>query len=261
MDQATGIWRAGAIVWREAATSDLGRTTVFYSELLGWSHHDSDMGPRGIYRHFEAAGKAVAGCYQLGPDMAGVPPHWLQYISVSDVDAAAKAVTAHGGKVMMGPLDIPDVGRAVYVKDPQGAAVALFHDLKGDGAVTPPPYPQGAFCWETLNTTDKKGALAFYAAVVGHKIGDFFGSATLATGDGPQDAIADVGDAPPGVPAHWLSHVVVKNLAESRARATTLGGTILMAEIVVPHVGKMAIINDPVGATISLFEAEPRGGM
>ena len=56
MDQSTGTWRAGAIVWREAATTDLGRTTVFYSELLGWGHHDSDMGPRGVYRHFEVAG-------------------------------------------------------------------------------------------------------------------------------------------------------------------------------------------------------------
>jgi predicted enzyme related to lactoylglutathione lyase len=49
---------------------DLARTTVFYPELLGWTHHHSDMGPRGVYRHFQAAGKDVAGSYQLGPEIS-----------------------------------------------------------------------------------------------------------------------------------------------------------------------------------------------
>ena len=36
MDQRDGTWRRGAIVWREAATTDLERTTAFYAELFGW---------------------------------------------------------------------------------------------------------------------------------------------------------------------------------------------------------------------------------
>jgi predicted enzyme related to lactoylglutathione lyase len=55
-----------------------------------------------------------------------------------------------------------------------------------------------------------------------------------------------------------MSHVVVKNLAESRTRVESLGGKVIEKEIVVPTVGKMALISDPVGAMISLYEPEPR---
>jgi len=245
-------------VWREAATTDIGRTTAFYSELLGWTHHDSKMGEMGIYRHFQVGGQDVAGCYQIGPQMQGVPAHWMQYISVANVDGAAEAVKANGGTVRMGPLDIPDVGRAAYCADPQGAMFALFRDLKGDAPAGAPPFPVGAFCWETLSTTDKNAAVAFYEKVVGFKVADFQGNTVLGNGDKPEDGVADVEITPPGVPPHWISHVVVKNLAESRDRTVTLGGKVMMAEIVVPTVGTMAIILDPVGAAISLYEPAPR---
>jgi len=245
-------------VWREHATTDLARSTAFYGELFGWKHKDSDMGEMGVYRQFEVGGKTIAGCYKLGPQMVGVPPHWVQYISVSDVDAAATRAKANGGQVMMGPMDIPNVGRAVYVRDPQGATIALFKDLKGDEPPGEGRPALGTFCWESLITTDKKGAAAFYTKVVdGLSVGDFNGNMTLSRGKGPMDGVADLGEAPPGVPAHWVSHIVVANLKESRDRAQKLGAKILMAEIVVPTVGKIAFVNDPVGAVVSLFEPEP----
>jgi predicted enzyme related to lactoylglutathione lyase len=258
VDQRNGQWRPGAIVWREAATSDLDRTTAFYSELLGWNHKDSPMGPNGVYRHFQVAGQDVAGAYLLGPEMAGVPPHWMHYVSVTDVDGAAKVAASKGATVRMGPMDIPGVGRAAYISDPQGANIALFRDAKGDGPAMAPPYPVGAFCWETLTTTDKAGAVAFYTATVGWKAGDFQGSVMFATGDRQEDGVADVQLAPPHVPPHWISHVVIEKLEQSRDRATRLGGKVLAAEIAIPTVGRMAVVQDPVGAYISLFEPAPR---
>src|SRR5678816_505585 len=130
-DQRAGTRRPGAIVWREAGTSDLDRTTRFYEELLGWKHHDSE-GLNGVYRHFQAGDIDVAGAYLFGPQMVGTPPHWLQYVSMEDVDAAAEAIEANGGEVKMGPKDIPNVGRMVVCRDPQGATIALFRDIKGD---------------------------------------------------------------------------------------------------------------------------------
>jgi uncharacterized protein len=69
-----------------------------------------------------------------------------------------------------------------------------------------------------------------------------------------QEAVADVEPAPPGAPSHWVSHVVVTNLAESKARATSLGGAILSPDVHVPNVGTMSILRDPVGAVVSLFQ-------
>ena len=253
-DQRKGVWRPGAVVWRESATTDLAKTTAFYTELLGWGYKDSPMGEMGVYRHWQVNGQDVGGGFQIGPQMKGMPSHWAQYISVENVDGAAEAVKANGGRVNMGPMDIPNVGRAVYCVDPQGANFVLFRDTKGDAPATVPPYPVGAFCWETLSTTDKDAAASFYSKIVGWKVSDFHGNTVFGTGDGPMDGVADVQGAPPGVPPNWMSHVVVKDLAQSRERAKKLGGQVMVPEIVVPTVGKMAIILDSVGAGISLYE-------
>ncbi len=258
MDQRAGVWRPGAFVWRENATTDLAATTAFYEALLGWTHHDSEGGPMGIYRHFQVGGVDIAGCYELGAHMPGVPAHWIHYLSVEDVDAAAAAAQALGAQVHMGPMDIPRVGRAAYVQDPYGAQVALFRDFKGDAAQRVPPYAQGEICWETLSTTDKAGSVAFYGRVAGHHAVDFGGNVMLASGPRPEDGVADVEDAPPGAPSHWMSHVVVEDLAVAQARAVALGATVLVSGIVVPEVGAMTIIQDPVGCVISLYQPASR---
>jgi predicted enzyme related to lactoylglutathione lyase len=108
--------------------------------------------------------------------------------------------------------------------------------------------------------TDKPAAAAFYTEVVGLVAKDFMGMTTLATGDGPMDGVADIGDAPPGGHAAWLSHVVVADLDASRAKAESLGASLLMREVPIPSVGRICVIQDPVGAVISLFEPEPPKG-
>lgn len=177
MSDHQGSWRPGAIVWREGATTDLERTTAFYTELLGWSYHDSQHGP-GLYRHFVVDGVDVAGAWQITDE--GVPSHWLHYVSVPDVDAAAAVATGAGAKLNMGPFDIPHVGRAVYLRDPQGATVALFRGLSGDAEDRARPWPVGWFCWESLLTPDREGSVRFYAQVAGHEAVDFHGAQSSA---------------------------------------------------------------------------------
>jgi uncharacterized protein len=43
------------------------------------------------------------------------PSHWIAYVSVEDVDAAVKATTANGGKVVEAPSEIPGVGRTARI--------------------------------------------------------------------------------------------------------------------------------------------------
>ena len=66
--------------------------------------------------------------------------HWLSYVSVEDVDAAAKAATANGGKLVEAPADLPEVGRMARIADPQGAEICLFKSATGD----PPDAPLAA---------------------------------------------------------------------------------------------------------------------
>jgi predicted enzyme related to lactoylglutathione lyase len=62
----------------------------------------------------------------LPPGAQGMPPAWISYVTVDDTDATAQQAEKLGGKVMMPPRDIPEVGRIAVLVDPQGAAIAII---------------------------------------------------------------------------------------------------------------------------------------
>ena len=102
--------------------------------LLGWDTQDQQM-PAGAdcppmtYTMAGPKGQPykVAGMMQMdGPQFEGVPPHWMGYITVEDVDSKAKQVEKLGGKIMVPPMDIPNVGRFTVIQDPTGAVVSLI---------------------------------------------------------------------------------------------------------------------------------------
>jgi len=57
---------------------------------------------------------------------AGMPPVWVTYVTVADVDALVKRVAVLGGTVRVPPTDIPTVGRFAVIVDPQGAAINVI---------------------------------------------------------------------------------------------------------------------------------------
>ena len=59
-----------------------------------------------------------------------MPPAWFSYVTVDNVDESAKKAQQLGGKIMLEPRDIPEVGRFAVIQDPQGAAVCIITYLK-----------------------------------------------------------------------------------------------------------------------------------
>ena len=118
----------GTFIWNELATSDVDGAKAFYSGLLGWKAEDMPMpGGGGTYTILKNGDAMAGGMFRMeGDAFKGVPPHWMSYIEVDDVDAAAAKVTELGGQVMQPPFDVPDVGRITVLSDPQGAVVALM---------------------------------------------------------------------------------------------------------------------------------------
>jgi predicted enzyme related to lactoylglutathione lyase len=115
----------GTFCWNELATKDAGAAAQFYTELLGWSANEQQMGPT-KYTTFKAGDKEVGGMLQMTEEWGDMPPHWMAYIAVDDVDASAKKVEELGGKVCVPPTDIPSVGRFCVVNDPTGSAISLI---------------------------------------------------------------------------------------------------------------------------------------
>ena len=116
----------GTFCWNELSTNDLEAAKKFYTELLGWSLQTSDAAGM-AYTEIEAGGRRIGGMYQQTPECGpAMPPHWMAYVAVDDVDALAARVESLGGQVRVPPMDIPNVGRFAVIADPAGAAFSII---------------------------------------------------------------------------------------------------------------------------------------
>jgi predicted enzyme related to lactoylglutathione lyase len=58
-----------------------------------------------------------------------------------------------------------------------------------------------------------------------------------------------------GVPSHWATYVAVEDADASNTRALALGAAQVLPPMDVPGVGRIAMVTDPTGANIALFQA------
>jgi predicted enzyme related to lactoylglutathione lyase len=119
----------GTFCWYELVTGNTAAAKEFYTKLLGWETVEMPM-QGGTYTMFKNGDNEVCGMMAITKEMGDVPPHWMAYIEVEDVDAAAKKVEELGGKICFPPTDIPDIGRFAAITDPTGAAISLFTGKK-----------------------------------------------------------------------------------------------------------------------------------
>jgi len=246
----------GKFVWFECVTHDLPRAQRFYGEVLGWKVEAFPMGST-TYPLIKAGDTAVGGYVPLSDTRTA--PHWISSLSVDDVDATARAVTAAGGTVLEPPADLPPVGRSAKIADPFGTQLYLFRAAGADAADGPPT--SGRFYWNELWTRDAGVALAFYETVIGytHSDMDLGPQGTyrvLEKGGVPRGGImtSPRSDAPP----MWLPYVAVGDCDATVTRAGKLGGAVVAAPDDLPGVGRFAILADPAGATFAVIKPAPR---
>ncbi len=246
----------GAFVWYELMTTDTKAAEAFYDDVVGWTSVDSGM-PDANYTLFKTNDLRVAGLMTM-PESAltmNIPPAWLGYVGVDEVDAAAKKLAKLGGTVHRQPEDIPGVGRFAVVADPHGAVFALF---KGDGEM--PDIKQmdpGSIGWHELMAGDLATDLPFYQEMFGWKkdegidMGDM-GTYQLFAHNGAQ--IGGMMTKPATVPAppYWGFYFNVDALDAAIARSTAKGGKVVNGPMEVP--GGAWVVNcvDPQGAHFNL---------
>jgi uncharacterized protein len=254
MMPARTSYTQGTPNWVDLQTIDQDAARAFYSGLFGWTYDDQPMPAGPVYSMAMLGEHAVAAIAPLAPEMAaaGAPPMWNTYLAVDSVDDVVAQVEAAGGKVVMAPFDIMDAGRMAFVTDPSGAPVALWQANQHIGAtlVNEP----GTVTWNELITSDP-AAVAFYRNVVGlttSKMDMGAGEYTLFESAGQMVG----GTTPPqmpGVPSHWHVYFGVADADATAAKATELGGSVLVPPFDTP-VGRMAVIADPQGAVFSIIQ-------
>ena len=249
----------GKFVWFEHVSKESKKAQPFYAEVLGWKTMAFPMGASSYDMILlRDTPDSMIGGY-AAPKGERQASHWLSYLSVEDVDAAARAAAANGGRVVEAPYDVPGVGRMGRIADPQGAELCLFKSSAGD----PPdaPAPPGGWLWNELHTSDIGAALSFYEKVagLGHRGMDMGAGGTYHI---LSRAGVDRGGAtallPAGVAPHWLPYVHVDDVDATVARARTRGATIPMAGDDIPGVGRVAVLVDPTGAALAVMKPSPR---
>ena len=76
-----------------------------------------------------ATGEAVAGiCHARGGN-ADLPPVWMVYWVVADLEQSLARCRKEGGEVVVGAREMGDTGRYAVIRDPAGAVAALWQYL------------------------------------------------------------------------------------------------------------------------------------
>jgi predicted enzyme related to lactoylglutathione lyase len=116
--------RPGEISWTDLTVEQAEEMRDFYQAVVGWTPEALSMG---TYSDFvmNANGTGTAGiCHARGSN-ADLPPVWLIYITVDDLDHSLDECERLGGSLVVAPRSYGG-GRYCVIKDPAGAICALY---------------------------------------------------------------------------------------------------------------------------------------
>jgi uncharacterized protein len=129
-----GAWPAegtavGRIAWLDLTVSDASMTRAFYEQVIGWSSQPVEMKegdePYADYNMLGQQGDPAAGvCHARGVN-ADVPPVWMIYLPVPDLDESLRRVREEGGEVVKAARRKDGTLIYAVIRDPVGAYLAL----------------------------------------------------------------------------------------------------------------------------------------
>ncbi|MDQ4099779.1 MAG: VOC family protein [Chloroflexota bacterium] len=115
----------GTLCWNELATRDVQAARSFYEGLFGWQTEPIEENGHVVYVTIKNGERINGGMMPMTPKHGDAPPHWLPYFTTTSCDEAVSRLNELGGTMLAGPIEM-GAGRIAVVRDPQGAAFALF---------------------------------------------------------------------------------------------------------------------------------------
>jgi uncharacterized protein len=263
----------GVPCWIDTSQPDPEAAVAFYGDLFGWDFRDA-MPPGSEAKYFIAQlrGGGVASFASI-PEGAPQMAMWNTYVSVASADETASKVLDAGGQALTDPFDVMDAGRMAVFADPERAVFCVWQAKANKGAQI--VNEAGSLNFNGLNTRDLEGAKSFYGSVLGWRTLTLEGGAEMWTlpgyGDhleqgnpdlrkqmaeagapaGFEDVVATINPIPddqPDTPPHWSVTFAVDDADATAAKATELGGTVIVPPLDAPWV-RMTVLADPQGAT------------
>lgn len=249
---------AGIPCWVELATMDEAVTRDFYSRLFGWTYHLRRDPSTPTGRYLTASSKVfdASGLYHT---WAGWPLGWTVRLSVPSIVNAAARVEQLGGKLVLGPVNVPHHGSVVHALDPSGAPVVLWQPPPSWDFVSGLP---STFSSADLNTHDGTAADHFFSRLFNYKavrIGDGQGFDYVAWRLEQQPMLYRYVMGPeyhPDTAPHWVVYFEIDHARGTDAtagHALMLGGQVVAEPYDSPW-GRIAHLADPTGAIFAIVD-------
>ena len=248
---------AGKFVWYDQMSNDLPGAEAFYSKVVGWKLAPNTMNDQ-RYTILQAGDSGIGGLMPIPEDArkAGAQAMWMGYIWVDDVDAAGKRVSAAGGRILRGPMDIPNVGRFAVAGDPHGAGFIIFRADRDDGPPPPATGTPGMIGWRELHAGDGNSDFAFYSGLFGWTKGEAMDMGPMGTyqifnidGQMAGGIMTKTADMPMPM---WLYYINVEAIDAAAERVKASGGKVVHGPMEVPG-GQWTLQGlDPQGALFAL---------
>lgn len=259
-----GSFIPGSVCWIDVSTVDPAGSREFYAGLFGWTYR---IDPDPHHRHYTTAllgDRPVAGLAGAAVP-AGQPVTWRLYLNSANVAHTAVVIEESGGRIRHGPTDVTGWGSMLIGTDPTGGEIGfwqpattwIFHTVDS-----------GALVWADLNTRDGLRADEFFAKLFGYRqqqIGDGIevDYTTWSLGDYTLLGRLTMGpDWPRDCPAHWMIYFAVDPTTgtdDAVNRVLELGGRVNTYPFD-SGFGRIAVVQDPSGATFSLIDTARRNG-
>jgi uncharacterized protein len=121
----------GSIGWFDLTVPNAEAVRDFYAAVVGWKWTGLNMGEYEDYcMNLPDSGDTVAGICHAQAVNAGMPPQWLLYVTVANLEESIANVKKLGGKVVVPVRGHAEQGRFVIIQDPAGAVMALYETAK-----------------------------------------------------------------------------------------------------------------------------------
>jgi predicted enzyme related to lactoylglutathione lyase len=253
----TGFRRPGEFCWINVLSPDPAGARHFFADLLGWEFSDL----MGVGDFVFVHGSRIGGLFDLnGPQApAGTPPGIGLMVRVESADAMAARVTQLGGTAKPA-VDVEGHGRMAECTDPNGAMFDLWEPGTSPGTDVD-GILHGAPSWFENMASDRDRASEFYQQLFGwtaetNDMGDFTYT-SFKLDDSYVAGMMQITPEMGSFPSHWGVYFTVDDADAAAARASELGGQVVLPPRDIPGIGRFAGIISPQGVMFYVIRYVP----
>ena len=239
-------------------SDDAEAASAFYAAIFGWDMEKAKDGGFAV-RH---KGQMIAGISPVRESNEEFDEStWLVGLMVEDIDRSLESAAKHKATIHEKVERVSDYGRFAVVADRQGAPLLLI-----EPGITPLGHGQdhGSWVWAELWTDDVEDAVAFYGDVIGvdHGTTDRGGEDyhIFTSKEKPCAGIIEIPPELERVEPGWAPYVAVSDLGATLGEVKELGGRVVFGETDHPSDAAVALILDPSGAAMFLYQIGSSGG-